>query len=198
MTAIDTNLLISWGATYKKYKKGEYIFYEGDEALFYYQVESGELRMSNMNDSGKEYIQGMFSKGESFGEPPLFLNETYPASAIANEDLVVLRISKEYFFKILRENTEIQFIFLKILAKKVYSKAITAKSVINHTPEERIMAFLCDYKRKLNEHDNPLQIPFTRQEIANYTGLRVETVIRTLSVMKSKNMIIIKDRKLFF
>jgi CRP-like cAMP-binding protein len=76
MTAIDTNLLISWGATYKKYKKGEYIFYEGDEALFYYQVESGELRMSNMNDSGKEYIQGMFSKGESFGEPPLFLNET--------------------------------------------------------------------------------------------------------------------------
>jgi CRP-like cAMP-binding protein len=122
----------------------------------------------------------------------------YPASAIANEDLVVLRISKEYFFKILRENTEIQFIFLKILAKKVYSKAITAKSVINHTPEERIMAFLCDYKRKLNEHDNPLQIPFTRQEIANYTGLRVETVIRTLSVMKSKNMIIIKDRKLFF
>lgn len=198
MTAIDTNLLISWGATYKKYKKGEYIFYEGDEALFYYQVESGELRMSNMNDSGKEYIQGMFSKGESFGEPPLFLNETYPASAIANEDLVVLRISKEYFLKILRENTEIQFIFLKILAKKVYSKAITAKSVINHTPEERIMAFLCDYKRKLNEHDNPLQIPFTRQEIANYTGLRVETVIRTLSVMKSKNMIIIKDRKLFF
>jgi len=198
MSSIDTNLLISWGATYKKYKKGEYIFYEGDEALFYYQVESGELRMSNMNDSGKEYIQGMFSKGESFGEPPLFLNETYPASAIANEDLVVLRISKEYFFKILRENTEIQFIFLKILAKKVYSKAITAKSVINHTPEERIMAFLCDYKRKLNEHDNPLQIPFTRQEIANYTGLRVETVIRTLSVMKSKNMIIIKDRKLFF
>ena len=198
MTAIDTNLLISWGATYKKYKKGEYIFYEGDEALFYYQVESGELRMSNMNDSGKEYIQGMFSKGESFGEPPLFLNETYPASAIANEDLVVLRISKEYFLKILRENTEIQFTFLKILAKKVYSKAITAKSVINHTPEERIMAFLCDYKRKLNEHDNPIQIPFTRQEIANYTGLRVETVIRTLSVMKSKNMIIIKDRKLFF
>ena len=60
------------------------------------------------------------------------------------------------------------------------------------------MAFLCDYKRKLNEHDNPIQIPFTRQEIANYTGLRVETVIRTLSVMKSKNMIIIKDRKLFF
>jgi CRP-like cAMP-binding protein len=156
MTAIDTNLLISWGATYKKYKKGEYIFYEGDEALFYYQVESGELRMSNMNDSGKEYIQGMFSKGESFGEPPLFLNETYPASAIANEDLVVLRISKEYFFKILRENTEIQFIFLKILAKKVYSKAITAKSVINHTPEERIMAFLCDYKRKLKEHENPI------------------------------------------
>ena len=198
MTAIDTNLLISWGATYKKYKKGEYIFYEGDEALFYYQVESGELRMSNMNDSGKEYIQGMFSKGESFGEPPLFLNERYPASAIANENLVVLRISKEYFLKILRENTEIQFTFLKIKTKKVYSKAITAKSVINHTPEERIMAFLCDYKRKLNEHDNPIQIPFTRQEIANYTGLRVETVIRTLSVMKSKNMIIIKDRKLFF
>lgn len=198
MQSIDTNLLISWGATYKKYKKGEYVFYEGDEALFYYQVETGEVRMSNMNDSGKEYIQGKFGIGESFGEPPLLLNEAYPSSAIANEELIVLRLSKEYFFKILHEHTDVQITFIKILARRVYSKAITAKSVINHTPEERIYAFLCDYKRKSEENNHPLLIPFTRQEIANYTGLRVETVIRTLSSMKAKNTIIIKDRKLFF
>ena len=36
---MDVDLLISWGATYKKYRKGEFVFYEGDEALFYFQVE---------------------------------------------------------------------------------------------------------------------------------------------------------------
>lgn len=198
MTAIDVNLLISWGATYKKYKKGEYVFYEGDEAVFYYQIESGEIRMSNMTDNGKEYIQGKFTTGDSFGEPPLFIHEFYPSSAIANEDSIVLRLSKEYFLKILQEHPEIQSTFLKIMARKVYSKAVTAKSVINHTPEERILAFLCDYKRKTNKSSVPLMIPFTRQEIANYTGLRVETVIRTLSAMQTKHKIIIKDRKLYF
>lgn len=193
---MDTNLLISWGATYRKFNKGEFIFYEGDEALFYFQIESGGVKMSNINEMGREYIQGDFGAGQSFGEPPLFIDEKYPASAFAVEDSVLLRLPKERFLKILDEYPHIQKSFLKLLAKKVYSKAVTAKAVMNHTPEERLTSFFNDYK-KLHPATEPLLMPYTRQEIANFTGLRVETVIRTLAVMKSKRLIDIINRKLY-
>ena len=55
--------------------------------MFYYQVVEGSVRMANMNDDGKEFIQGIFKQGESFGEPVLFIDMPYPATAIANEPL---------------------------------------------------------------------------------------------------------------
>ncbi len=194
---MDVDLLISWGATYKKYSKGEFVFYEGDEALFYFQVDQGQIKMTNINDMGREYVQGNFTAGQSFGEPPLFINERYPASAMAVEDTTVLRIRKETFLNILDEYPNIQKTFLALLARKVYSKASTAKAVMNHTPEERLLSFLDDYKKKHHTTGGKIEIPFTRQEIANFTGLRVETVIRTLSVMRTKKQVEIINRKLY-
>lgn len=123
---MDVDLLISWGATYKKYSKGEFVFYEGDEALFYFQVDQGQIKMTNINDMGREYVQGNFTAGQSFGEPPLFINERYPASAMAVEDTTVLRIRKETFLNILDEYPNIQKTFLALLARKV-CKSINCK-----------------------------------------------------------------------
>lgn len=57
---IDTNILIAWGGIAKKYAKNEVIFHEDTEALFYYQVVEGQVKMININNDGKEYIQGIF------------------------------------------------------------------------------------------------------------------------------------------
>lgn len=63
---IDIDLLFSWGAVAKKYKKNEVVFNESEEAHFYYQIIDGNVRMYNSNDEGKEFTQGLFSTGESF------------------------------------------------------------------------------------------------------------------------------------
>ena len=49
-------------------KKDQTIFYEGDQAMFYYEVIEGSVKMVNINEDGKEFIQGIFKRGESFGE----------------------------------------------------------------------------------------------------------------------------------
>ena len=85
-----------------------------------------------------------------------------------------------------------------LFAKRIYSKATTAREIINNTPESRIMGFLNDFKKKNNRDGEKIEIPYTRQEIANYTGLRVETVIRTLTKMKTKKIVQIVERKLIY
>lgn len=191
---IDVDVLISFGAVFKDYEKGEVLFYEGDTANNYYQVISGSIKMFNTNDDGKEFTQGYFSKGQSFGEPPLFIDEKYPASAMAFQPSEVIRLSREKFLLLLDKYPAIQKQFLELMARRIYNKATTSKDIINQKPEFRIKAFLDTYKKSEAKE----QIPFTRQEIANFTGLRVETVIRTISKMKMKKIVDVIDHKIYY
>ena len=54
------------------------------------------------------------------------------------------------------------------------------------------------YTRKKNKGGAPELVPFTRQEIANFTGLRVETVIRALGKMHVEKKIEIKNHKIYY
>lgn len=195
---IDLDLLYSWGAVAKKYKKNEIIFEEDEAANFYFQILEGSVRLFNSNDEGKEFTQGIFCAGDSFGEPPLFINETYPSRAITIQDSTILKISKEKFFKILDEYPSIQKDFLILLAHKIHAKARTSKEIINQKPEFRVIAFLNSFKKKSGNSSEKILIPYTRQEIANYTGLRVETVIRVFTQMNKGNKVTIINHKIYY
>jgi CRP-like cAMP-binding protein len=198
MVQIDENLLITWGAVIKQYAKNEVIFQEGAAPRFYHQVKTGQVRMYNMNEESREYTQGVFEEGDSFGEPPLFINELYPAAAIAVNDCTVFRLSKDTFFKILAEYPLVHQSFTVLFARRVFNKAQQLRDIINHTPEERLTSFLNTFKKKMDHAGKRVQVTFTRQEIANFTGLRVETVIRTLKKMEETAKVTIEDRKLYY
>lgn len=191
---VEIDLLIEFGAFFKEYEIGETIFCEDDLARFYYQIVEGGVKMININEDGKEYIQGYFYEGQSFGEPPLIIEEKYPATAIALKKTKIIKISKINFFSLLEQFPVIQSDFLKLLARRIYNKANTSKDIINQKPEFRIIAFL-DTCKMTQEKE---QIKYTRQEIANFTGLRVETVIRALSKMKQKKMVEIINHKIYY
>lgn len=193
---IDVDLLFTYGAIAKEYKKNNVLFYEDEMANFYFQVVEGCVRMFNSNDEGKEFTQGYFCEGQSFGEPPIFIDEKYPATAVAFQDCKIIKLSKEKFLKILDEYPSIQKQFLKLLAQRIHSKAKTSKDIINQKPEFRIVAFLNAHKKSTSNNKEVVQ--FTRQEIANFTGLRVETVIRTLNKMKADKKIDIINHKIYF
>jgi len=195
---IDIDLLFSWGAVAKKYKKNEIIFDEDEVAHFYYQIIEGSVRMFNSNDEGKEFTQGLFCKGSSFGEPPLFIDELYPSKAIAIQDSTIIKLSKDKFLKILDEYPSIQKSFMILLANKIHSKSNTSKEIINQKPEFRIVAFLNTHKKKSECSNEKVLIPYTRQEIANFTGLRVETVIRVLCKMNTCDKLEIVNHKIYY
>ena len=195
---IDTNILITWGAVAKKYKKNEFIFYEDDQSRFYFQILDGKVKMCCYNDEGKVFIQGIFGSGDSFGEPPLFINEKYPASAQAESDCTVLKLSKESLFKILGEYPELQMNFITNFAKRIYDKSIANKNIISTHPDQRITGFLKNFKKENQLTNSKSLIPYTRQQIADFLGLRVETVIRTLKKMEEEHKVEIRHHKLYF
>lgn len=195
---ISIEKLLENGGVRKVFLKNEIIFHEGENARYFYMIEKGRVKMYSTSDEGKEFTQGFFEDGATFGEPPLLINKPYPASAIATKETVIVKILKADFFKLLDQNPSIQKGFMILFADRIYEKTIAAKEIVNHTPEERILAFLNTYKRKNSSSNMPILVNHTRQEIANFTGLCVETVIRTLTRMEKKQKVAINNRKIFY
>lgn len=194
---IDENFLMDKGATLRKYKKDQCIFYEGDKGMYYFQIIEGSIKMVSVNDTGKEFIQGIFKNGESFGEPVLLIDEPYPASAVANEDSIILKLDKQLFLNILKENPGIHFLFSQVLAKRIYHKALMAKEILTNGPENRVFSILKMFKKDNHLNGKHYKVELSRQQIADMTGLRVETVIRSVKKLQEKKLIKIEKGKIY-
>lgn len=178
------------------YRSNETIFTEGDTAKFYFQVQRGSVKMFNLNENGKEFVQGIFYDGDSFGEPPLFGAFKYPASAEAAEDSSVFKLSKAMLFELLKSNFNTHLKFTATLSNRLAYKAMILKEMSVHPPEHRILT-LVDHLKKKYGGDTLFQIDLTRQQIADLTGLRVETVIRAFKQLESEGEIEIIKRKIY-
>lgn len=196
---IENSLLVKYGAIEKQYAKDETIFFKNDSPRFYFQVVSGEIKMNSYNEAGKEFIQGIFSAGRSFGEPPLFGNFDYPANAVALEESTLFVLRKELFHTLLLENPQVHLKFTEVLANRLYYKATMASGNLNNNAEDRILKLINYLKFQVYKipNDELYEVELTRQQIADLTGLRVETVIRSLKKMDKTGDIQIQNRKVY-
>jgi CRP-like cAMP-binding protein len=195
---IDENLLLNHGAKRVSYSKGDQLFREGESAQNFFQVASGEIKMNNYNEDGKEFIQGIFSIGQSFGEPPLLANVKYPANAEAISDAEVFQLSKEQFLDLLSSNPKVHLKITTTLAKRLYYKAIMVSEISSQEPEHRILRII-DYLKQADKVEGEFnyRLDLTRQQLADLTGLRVETVIRATKSLEKKGELEIKKRKIY-
>ena len=195
---IDIDTLLAWGAAYKKVAAEEIIFQEGMESSFYYQLVSGKVRWVNINDEGKEFIQTIIEPDECFGELPLFDGEPFAASAIADEDSVIIRLHRSSFQQLVKENPDLHFEFTRLLTQRLRFKFLILKELANHNPEGSISTLLNYFKQtQKNICTKCNRLKLTRQQIADMTGLRVETVIRTMKFMQSKGDLQITKGKVY-
>lgn len=165
--------------------------------MYYFQIAEGSIKMVSVNDTGKEFIQGIFKAGDSFGEPVLLIDEPYPATAVANEDSLIIKLDKIVFLNILKENPVIHFQFSKVLAKRIYHKSLIAKEISTYGPEHRIFSVLKIFKKNYNLNGEAYKVELSRQQIADMTGLRVETVIRNIKKLQQKKLINIQKGKIY-
>ncbi len=196
---IDIDTLLALGATYKKVAAGDVIFREGGVCCFYHQLVSGCVRWVNIDDEGNEFIQSMLEPGECFGEIPLFDEEPFAATAIADTDCVIIRLHRSLFHQLLLEKPEVHFAFTKLMGQRLRFKFLLLKELAHHDPEQSISSLLNYFKQnKKNICGKCNKVNLTRQQIANMTGLRVETVIRTIRHLHDKGALIIEKGKVYY
>ena len=178
-------------------RKDQALCREGDPATDYFQVESGSVKMYSVSLEGQEFIQGIFNAGESFGEPALIGKFPYPGSVVAIESSKVWKLPGDYFFQMLKENFELHLKMDQVLCQRLRYKSMVLSEISSYEPEHRILSLLKYYKSK-NSTGPKVLIPYTRQQLADMSGLRVETVIRTVKKMEKDKKLTLDGHKIKF
>ncbi|MDN3693223.1 Crp/Fnr family transcriptional regulator [Chryseobacterium tructae] len=198
---IDEHLLRSFGGEVKMYKKREMIFKEGDHAQYYFQIIKGKVKLNNYNEDGKEFIHNILGKNQSFGDPLLFLdhNYPYPMNAVCLEVSEIIRLPKGNFIEMIKKHPDLSLEMNACFSQQVYYKLIMMQSLSAQNPILRLKGLL-NYLKSYHDGDcsQCFTVEFTRQQLANLTGLRVETVIRTLKKMEKEGSVSFKDRKILY
>lgn len=192
---IPEAMLKKYHATIAKLRKGEILFHQGDSATNFLLVRSGRIKMCTYNEDGREFVQGYFTDGQSFGEPPFFNHMPYPAAAVAVTESEVWKVPHDAFIKLLRENFDISLHLMQVLSGRLIYKAMMLSEIAVEEAEHRLTT-LIEYFRKNDaapKPGQPYRVPFTRQQLADMTGLRVETVIRSIKSMGQKRLLRLDD-----
>ncbi|TLX27006.1 Crp/Fnr family transcriptional regulator [Chryseobacterium indologenes] len=196
---INESILRSAGAETRDYRPTENLFCEGDIPIYYYQIITGEVKLNNYNEEGKEFIQNFLSEGQSCGESVLFIDKPYPMNAEAITDCSVLRLHKSVFLQLLKNSPELYMEVNSFLSERLYYKFVMMMNNSSQHPFTRLKG-LMDYLKSFQEDMSPYSfvVPFTRQQMASLTGICVETAIRTIKHMERDNIVRIKNRKILY
>ncbi|MBW7674142.1 Crp/Fnr family transcriptional regulator [Chryseobacterium chendengshani] len=195
---IKEQLLTAYGAELITYKKDDSLFSIHDIPDNYYQVESGLIKVTSEKFGSNQFIHDFANAGDPVGESFLFSENRYTVNAVAVIQSNIFVLPNKGFRKLTNDHNKTLHKFLKYICERETYKLMLINTIAFNEPRDKILTVI-DHFKKMNERYNYklYEVPFTRQQLASLTGLRVETVIRTMKIMESEKIVEIIDGKVF-
>lgn len=182
----------------RKYLKGELLVLEDAKMDGLVIINSGKVKAFRVTSEGKEQILYIFSQGDFFGEKNLMTNQKSPYHVEALEETNICMIKKEDFQNLLRSYPNIGFKIMEELSNRLerLENAIETMGVKN--VETRINKVLLEFAERYgirNAKGILVELPLSREGIANYVGLTRETVSRKMSRLQDEGIIEMEGNK---
>ncbi|MGB3810606.1 MAG: helix-turn-helix domain-containing protein [Parvibaculum sp.] len=165
------------------------IFSEGEAAKYCYMIVSGSARLCKLLADGRRQITEFLLPGDFLGLSDI---ETYAISAETISNVVVLRYLRSQVEFLSEEDAQLRRSLGLLLRRRLGASQAHLVLLGRHTVRERIASFLIQMDERLGadpDHVGEIDLPMGRLDIADYLGLTIETVCRTISELKRAGVI---------
>lgn len=166
------------------------VFSQGEPASQAYKVVSGVVRLCKHLPDGRRQIAQFLFPGDYFSFVTI---GDHGFSAEAVVDLTLLSFSHEHIKRLCEETPNLRLRLFDLLSQRVYDIQNHLTVVGRQTAKERVAAFLLLLSQRLSTDGTRITVPMNRQDIADYLSLTMETVSRTLSLLKANRIISVPD-----
>ncbi|ANY19636.1 Nitrogen fixation regulation protein FixK [Tsuneonella dongtanensis] len=179
---------------------GEQLLWEGDDAILVANVIEGVMKLSTQTADGREQILGLAYPSDFLGRP---FGQSTPYGVEALSDAQVCVFQRADFDRFAREHPRLEH---KLLERTLTELDRTRKWMLllgRMNAEQKLAAFLLELSERLAPAtcsieagpSDELELPLSRQQIADVLGLTIETVSRQFSRMKSEGLIDLPSRR---
>ena len=174
-------------AAVKSFRKGQAIFSEGGEAMGFYVVLSGRVKIYKLSFDGKEQILHLFGEGEPFGEAAVFAGHHFPAHAQALESTKTLFIPRRAFIEQITQDPSLALNMLAVLSRRLHRFTSLVEDLSLKEVPGRLAAYLLYLSTQQGNDDLTLDVPKT--QLASLLGTIPETLSRILARMAKEGLI---------
>ena len=191
------SMLSCLGANFKTYKKGEYIFRQGEHITDITVLAEGNLHIQKDDYWGNRSILGEISVGEMFGEAYAYDSGAMLNDVVAVEDSVVIFLDVKRILTPCSNVCRFHSIVVQNLFFAISEKNRKLVQKIGHmskrTTREKLISYLSEQAKKQNSAN--FTIPFNRQQLADFLSVDRSAMSNELCKMRDEGLIEFEKNK---
>lgn len=182
--------------SYKTFSAGEVIHWRGEPLAFVASVVEGIASLSKTLNDGRTQMVGLLLPSDFIGRPG---RTEIAFDVTANTDVTLCRFERKAFEELLETTPHIAHRQMELALDELDAARDWMLLLGRKTAREKTATFIeMLAKRNLAPDQSPdadLDVPMTRDQVANYLGLTLETVSRHLNALKAENIISLAGRR---
>lgn len=185
----------------REYKKGTYLFQEGDAIKGVYILQSGKVQIGKVTPNGRELTLRICGPEQLVGEVTVFSESSiYMLDAKALEDVRCMKIAIEDLEEALLENAKLAATFMRWMGIDQQKTQTKFRDLMLHGKKGALYSTLI---RLSNSYGVPkddgvlIDMVLTNQELANFCGMTREVVNRMLNDLKKKRIVSMVEGKIW-
>jgi CRP/FNR family transcriptional regulator, cyclic AMP receptor protein len=172
---------------HQTFHKGEAVYIPNTLSDRIFFIREGQVKISVMNQEGKEITKAILGRGEVFGELTLFGEEHRHDFATAIEKTVTCVVTRPELFGLMRNRTDLNIFFMRTFAARRLAMEQRLESLIFRDSRSRIVEYLVELVHNKGQrvgYEWVVRGFVTHQEIANLTATSRQTVTTTLNDLR--------------
>ena len=176
-------------ATQVYFRAGKTIFSEGELANSVFGLSQGVVRLYKMLPDGRRQILAFALPGDFLGMP-FARRHSFSADAIG--EVALCRFSRGELTKLIQSSPNILRLLIEFATRELDMAQEQLLLLGNGSAEERVAMFLVNWRNRLmrlTPFSENVPLPMRRQDIADFLGLKLETISRTLAKLEEKHVI---------
>ena len=165
-------------------KKDEMVYHAGEESNTLYIINSGQVKLYKLSESGKEIVLDILSEGDFTGELSLFNDLKHDSYAQALNKVSICSIRRDLFQELLINEPAISLEVLKEFSARLKKSQEHTARVSIESVESRLAKYLLDFMPETS-----ITLPMSKRDLASHIGTTPETLSRKLNQFEELNLI---------
>jgi CRP-like cAMP-binding protein len=179
-------------AAAKQVEAGATFFREGEPALAFYVLETGSVKLTQLTAEGHQVLLRLIGPGDAFGGVAAFGGMTYPITAEAVTDAAALEWPGSVMGRLMERHPRLVLNALQFVAARHHELQVQYRQLATEKVERRVARALLRLVQQAGRRIDTgvlIDLPLSRDDIAQMTGTTLYTVSRIISRFEAEGIL---------